>query len=120
MSDGKRQREEVGSLKRIHPAVQNYAWGVQGGGVKGLVARMAGAPEEDGKPYAELWMGTHPSAPSKVFAEGGTGPAEDLSVFLEANPAFAGGKLVKAQLPYLFKCLSVRCPLSIQAHPDKR
>mmetsp|Transcript_3254 Transcript_3254/g.8169 ORF Transcript_3254/g.8169 Transcript_3254/m.8169 type:complete len:440 (+) Transcript_3254:37-1356(+) len=112
-ASAKRAREEVDSLQRLEPAVQHYAWGMTGG--KGLVAEMSGKAELD-KPYAELWMGTHPSAPSKVKEEGGG--SKDLSAFLEQYPAFAGGKIGQ-QLPYLFKCLSVRCPLSIQAHPNK-
>ncbi len=113
----------VEALQRIDAAVQHYAWGILGGGKNGLVARMSMAHEEPGKPYAELWMGTHKNAPSKIKADEAGSVSKDLSTFLEQNPEFAGGKdatKAQSQLPYLFKCLSVRCPLSIQAHPDKK
>jgi mannose-6-phosphate isomerase len=109
------------ALQRIDAAVQHYAWGMVGGGKNGLVARMSMAHEEPGKPYAELWMGTHKNAPSKIKADEVGSATKNLSAFLEENPEFSGSKDAKAgsQLPFLFKCLSVRCPLSIQAHPDK-
>jgi len=111
-------KDEAGlieALQKLEPCVQNYAWGVMGSSPS-LVAKMAGGVPDPSKPYAELWMGTHPSAPSKV-------QGEDLSAFLRRNPSFAGEKVSSAEcdfkLPFLFKCLSVRCPLSIQAHPNK-
>ena len=53
-------------------------------------------------PYAELWLGTHPSGPSLL--DDGT----EL------------GKVVKnGQLPWLLKVLSAGKCLGIQAHPDK-
>ncbi|KAG8891505.1 Mannose-6-phosphate isomerase, partial [Tulasnella sp. 417] len=69
------------------------------------------------KPYAELWMGTHPSLASKVFKTG-----ETLKAHLASNPELLGAK-VRAEfgddLPFLFKVLAIRKALSIQAHPDK-
>ena len=107
----------------VQAAVQNYEWGVRGGGENGLVARMAKAPPAEGTPFAELWMGTHPKAPLKlVEAAPGAAAGAPLSDFLRAHPAFAGEKSVATygdQLPYLFKCLSVDKALSIQAHPNK-
>jgi mannose-6-phosphate isomerase len=49
-------------------------------------------------PYAELWLGTHPSLPS----------------FVGETPLTA----LVGSLPYLLKVLSVSLPLSIQVHPD--
>lgn len=51
------------------------------------------------KPYAELWMGTHINAPSKLKSGK---PLSDV-----------------INLPFLFKVLSINKALSIQAHPDK-
>lgn len=50
-------------------AVQNYAWGVKG--MRSSVAQLAKAAQPnievaDDQPFAELWMGTHPSGPSVV------------------------------------------------------
>jgi len=52
-------------------------------------------------PYAELWIGTHPSGPTRL-------PNGDT---LEQT--------VGGQLPFLFKVLSAGKALSIQAHPCK-
>lgn len=50
-------------------AVQKYAWGVCG--MDSSVAQLAKAalPDlevADDQPFAELWMGTHPSGPSVI------------------------------------------------------
>ena len=55
--------------------------------------------EPDGRPWAELWLGTHPDGPSHL-ADGGL--LVDLT----------------GELPYLLKVLAVAEPLSLQAHPD--
>jgi len=55
---------------RLAGAVQEYAWGKVGASSK--VAQYAQATPgfalDNDKPYAELWMGTHPSAPSTVLS----------------------------------------------------
>ena len=50
-------------------AAQNYAWGKIGS--DSVVARLvqASMPDfvlDENKPYAELWMGTHPNGPSNI------------------------------------------------------
>lgn len=62
-------------------------------------------------------MGTHPSGPSKVAEDG-----KLLSDWLKENSSTVGvtaGGYPADDLPFLFKVLSVRTALSIQAHPDK-
>ena len=60
------------------PGVQSYEWGVPGGAKDSMVADFAectpelGFQRESSKPYAELWMGTHPTVPSRVVKEDGT------------------------------------------------
>ena len=100
-------------------AVQNYDWGIKGGcEVSSLGELNTGAPSDPSKPYAELWMGTHPSGPSVVSATG-----EGLKETIAADPtAHLGAKTVELfgdDLPFLTKVLSVAKALSIQAHPDK-
>lgn len=73
-------------------AVQHYAWGDTG-----FIPDLMGV-EPDGEPWAELWLGTHPAAPS-TFADG--------------SPLSAA----TGQLPYLLKILAAAEPLSLQAHP---
>ena len=71
----------------------------------------------EGEPYAELWMGTHPSGPSVVRASG-----EPLLDHVRRHPGELGERVAErfgGDLPFLFKVLSVRTALSIQAHPDK-
>jgi mannose-6-phosphate isomerase len=71
-----------------------------------MVAQMITETVDESKPYAELWMGTHPNGPSQVTLENGSqAPLADLT----------GGSLA-----YLFKILSVNTALSIQAHPDRK
>jgi mannose-6-phosphate isomerase len=69
-------------------------------------------------------MGTHPQGPSFVQDD----PASDrhgtaLSDLIKANPSLHLSDEVAREynndLPFLFKVLSVRKSLSIQAHPDK-
>jgi mannose-6-phosphate isomerase len=65
-------------------------------------------------------MGTHPNGPS-VLAEQ---PTISLKEKIESSPSelltSEISKIYKDDLPFLFKVLSVRIALSIQAHPDKK
>jgi len=111
--------------------VQTYAWGKIG--LDSAVARIAFAEGalsddialEEGTPYAELWMGTHPSGPSLVVLEQPWKTITPLSEWLKHNPELGGSKSMathkahKGSVPFLLKVLSVRTALSIQAHPDK-
>ncbi|CAL4986960.1 unnamed protein product [Urochloa decumbens] len=111
-------------LMRLRCAVQHYEWGRRG--AASLVARLAAAEDPgagsdiagaaDDRPCAELWMGTHPSAPSSLA------PDVSLRDWIARNPS-ALGRAVAARwggdLPFLFKVLSVAKALSIQAHPDR-
>ena len=63
-------------------------------------------------------MGTHGKGPSIVVAE----DSKPLKDWIQANPDCLGDKVrskFNAQLPFLFKVLSVNKALSIQAHPHK-
>ena len=44
---------------------------------------------ENEKPYAELWMGTHPSGPAKVVTDD-TEDTQYLSDYLKLNPSSVG------------------------------
>jgi mannose-6-phosphate isomerase len=77
-------------------SLQHYAWGD-----RRVIPRLLGL-EPDGRPYAELWLGTHPGGPSTVETAGGRRPLQDVS----------------GQLPYLVKVLAAGEPLSLQTHPD--
>lgn len=93
--------------------MQHYEWGSRG--ADSLVARLAGGAGDD-RPCAELWMGTHPSAPSALA------PDVSLRDWIARNPAALGRDVAArwgGDLPFLFKVLSVAKALSIQAHPDR-
>ncbi|MBL0716640.1 MAG: mannose-6-phosphate isomerase, class I [Desulfosarcina sp.] len=98
-------------LKNI---IQEYPWGSHT-----HIARLMGSNEPSETPQAELWMGAHPKAPSRVNVEGKwTG----LDKLVERDPeGILGKKIAKKfnnHFPYLFKVLAAARPLSIQAHPN--
>ncbi|XP_034031822.1 mannose-6-phosphate isomerase [Thalassophryne amazonica] len=104
-------------------AVQNYAWGKVG--LDSEVAKLVASGDplaviEDNKPYAELWMGTHPKGDAQI--KDNRIAQTTLSQWIAHFPACLGSKVKDAfhgQLPFLFKVLSVNTALSIQAHPNK-
>lgn len=87
-------------MQRLVNAVQRYAWGSTTA-IQDFLGEAV-----DGEPAAELWMGTHPSAPSRVEHEDGT--QVPLS------------ELIGGDLPYLLKVLAAASPLSLQVHPTAK
>ncbi|KDE07466.1 mannose-6-phosphate isomerase [Microbotryum lychnidis-dioicae p1A1 Lamole] len=100
---------------------QSYDWGKLGKDGSKVSQFAQGLPDfkyDEDKPYAELWMGTHPSCPSTLLET-----KENLKQYLKQHPELLGEKVVKHfgdDLPFLFKVLAIRKALSIQAHPDKK
>ncbi|CAH1635614.1 unnamed protein product [Spodoptera littoralis] len=100
--------------------VQNYEWGKLG--LESTVARLLSTAHPDividqSKPYAELWMGTHPNGPSVII-----GRDVLLSDYIKDNVDAIGPDVRKkfgVSVPFLFKILSIRKALSVQAHPKK-
>ncbi|MDB5232242.1 MAG: manA [Chitinophagaceae bacterium] len=92
--------------------VQHYEWGGYD-----FIPSWLGIKNSENKPYAEYWMGAHPSASSIIQ------PGEiKLDEAITKSPADFLGNEVYHQfktLPYLFKLLDVRDMLSIQVHPSK-
>ena len=66
----------------------------------------------------KLWMGTHASAPSKRKDTGQTlqDALNEDGNLLSSSVSSKFGR----SLPFLFKILSIRKALSLQAHPDKK
>ncbi|MTE19293.1 mannose-6-phosphate isomerase, class I [Streptomyces sp. TRM43335] len=93
--------------------VRPYAWGSTT-----AIPELLGT-EPTGEPQAELWMGAHPGAPSRIDRGGGETP---LSEVIAADPEGELGRAtVEAfgpRLPFLFKVLAAASPLSLQVHPD--
>lgn len=108
-------------LFQLQCEVNQYEWGKTGKDSK--AAQFAAATEQSSfeidneTPYAELWMGTHPSGPSKALPGGSL-----LSEVLADNQALCGEEIsdvYEGKLPFLFKVLSIQKALSIQCHPTK-
>jgi len=103
---------------RLHNQIQNYAWGTRDN--EAFIPHLLQFDPEPGVPYAELWIGTHPKAPSQVELPDGS--KMSLHDWIAQEPRTALGKAVNARfggLPFLFKVLSAGQSLSIQAHPTK-
>ncbi|OGV78539.1 MAG: mannose-6-phosphate isomerase, class I [Lentisphaerae bacterium RIFOXYB12_FULL_65_16] len=101
--------------------VQHYAWGGRGhDGQPPFIADLLGEREPGHRPYAELWVGAHPSLSAQVVHGTGVRPLSDeIAAFPEE---ILGRRLFRrglSTLPFLLKVLDCHEPLSIQAHPDQ-
>lgn len=91
-------------LFAITNPVRDYAWGSMTS-----IPEIIGT-EPTGSPQAEMWIGSHPGAPSVRDADG-----VGLDELLEREPNLAGG----TGLPFLMKLLAAATPLSLQVHPSR-
>lgn len=99
---------------KLKGKVQHYAWG----GYE-FIPHWLGIQNKEYKPFAEYWMGAHPSASSDVVTPNS---ALSLHELVKGFPEITIGNKVQqkfGELPYLFKILDVREMLSIQVHPTK-
>lgn len=98
--------------------IKNYAWGTVG--ENAFIPKFINEKIESNTPYAELWIGAHPSASSDVKMNNFYVPMYKL---IEQYPKQILGAELAARfdnkLPFLFKVLSAAEALSIQAHPNK-
>ena len=99
---------------KLKNQIQNYPWGSHS-----AIQHLMGIPPTR-EPWAELWMGAHPVAPSRIYVND---EWMSLDTFIRHSPIQILGKKTADQyqntLPFLFKLLAAEKPLSIQAHPDK-
>jgi mannose-6-phosphate isomerase len=90
--------------------VRHYPWGS-----RTVIPELLGETSPADRPYAELWMGAHPDAPSVLS----TGTPLDKAI--EEQPDALLGAAVHerfgTRLPFLMKVLAAEQPLSLQAHP---
>jgi len=90
--------------------IRPYDWGS-----RTAIARLQGRPSPTAAPEAELWIGAHPGAPSRL--PDGTA----LSDRIAADPVGELGAPTVAELgprlPFLAKVLAAERPLSLQVHP---
>ena len=100
-------------MDRLENTVRPYAWGSTT-----AIPELLGE-DPTGEPRAELWMGAHPGAPSRIDRGTGSTP---LSEIIAADPeGELGAASVRGygpRLPFLLKLLAAAAPLSLQVHPD--
>src|SRR5437016_5389566 len=98
-------------MLRLENPIQNYAWGSHS-----AISRLLRGTSPSEQPEAELWLGAHPKAPSRVLPGG-----QSLAALIEREPEPLLGAAVLsrygARLPFLLKVLAAELPLSLQAHP---
>jgi mannose-6-phosphate isomerase len=103
------------TVRRMVNPVMPYAWGS-----RDAIATMQRRPVGDA-PEAELWMGAHPQAPSRLERHDGT-PGEALDAVIASDPlGVLGERCVERfgpRLPFLLKVLAADQPLSLQVHPN--
>lgn len=83
-------------MRRLHNMTQAYDWGSTSD-----IPRFLGRTGS-GEPVAEMWLGTHPLAPSQVETPEGLRPLSDVA----------------GDVPFMLKILAAEQPLSIQVHPN--
>lgn len=83
-------------LHTVHGSIQHYDWG-DIAALPRLLQR-----EPDGKPWAEIWFGTHPIAPAHIDANNG--------------PLLS---TLSGEMTMLVKLLACASPLSLQTHPTQ-
>ncbi|MFF5899134.1 mannose-6-phosphate isomerase, class I [Streptomyces argenteolus] len=100
-------------MDRLLNTIRPYPWGSTT-----ALADLMGTTA-DGTPQAELWMGTHPAAPSRLLRASGP---QTLDAVITSRPAAELGEATLRRfgprLPFLLKLLAVEAPLSLQVHPD--
>ena len=84
-------------MYRVVGSVQRYDWGDTN-----YIPQLLGV-QPDNTPWAELWFGTHPGAPSLVETPEGRIPLSDIA----------------GELDVLVKILAAAKPLSLQTHPTR-
>jgi mannose-6-phosphate isomerase len=101
------------SVLPLDNPVQNYAWGSTD-----AISSFLGRPNSSGRPEAELWIGAHPRAPSRVAVSPGGTLEERIRSAPEALLGPAVAREYSGELPFLLKVIAAAEPLSVQCHPN--
>ncbi|MDP5252880.1 MULTISPECIES: mannose-6-phosphate isomerase, class I [unclassified Vibrio] len=99
-------------LFKLDNPIQHYSWGSQTS-----IEELFGIANPSGEPQAEMWMGAHPNGCSKI-----AGTDALISEIINQDKAAVLGTYTSSrfgELPFLFKVLAAKTPLSIQVHPNK-
>ncbi len=103
---------------KLFNKIQNYDWGTKDNDA--FIPKFLGIKPEHDVPYAELWIGAHPKAPSEIEIDGKRFPLD--KIIAEYPLEFLGEYVSKKfdnKFPFLLKVLSAERALSIQTHPNK-
>ena len=101
----------MNKIIQLENPIMNYAWGS-----KTFIPALLGEATPSEESQAELWMGAHPKAPSRI------GDRTLIEVIADNPVGMLGAATAErfhGRLPFLFKLLAAGTPLSIQAHPNK-
>lgn len=93
--------------------VQPYDWGS-----REFIARLQGRAVPSEGPEAELWIGDHPRAPSRLQHSGGHSLRDHIAAHPIETLGQASFDQFGARLPFLAKILAAARPLSLQVHPN--
>ena len=96
----------------LSPNIQHYHWGDYS-----FIPELQGRPKGD-QPEAELWMGAHPTSPSRTV-ESDRGLDDIISTQPQNTLGPQAGDF-QNELPFIMKILAIREPLSIQVHPNAK
>lgn len=102
-------RDKGWRVHLLENPVRDYAWGS-----RTHLPRLLGR-EPDGRPWAELWMGAHPTAPSRLAD--GTSLRDAIAADADALLGRRLHSVFGDRLPFLMKVLAAAEPLSLQVHP---
>lgn len=103
-------------IRRLLNPIRDYAWGS-----RTALAELTGRAAPTPGPEAELWMGAHPAAPSRVATSDGEVTLREW-IARDAVAALGAGVAERfdGELPFLLKVLAAEAPLSLQTHPSAR
>ncbi len=100
-------------IAKLENSIRHYDWGS-----REFIARLQARSTPSELPEAELWIGDHPRAPSRLLGA----IEESLPDCIRRAPeVLLGVRSIERfgpTLPFLVKVLAAASPLSIQVHPD--
>jgi len=103
---------------KLFNKIQHYDWGTRD--AHAFIPGFLGIEPQPDTPYAELWIGAHPKAPSEIQIDDRRVPLNEIiAEFGRESLGDYVSKKFSGKLPFLLKVLSAAEALSIQTHPSK-
>ncbi|MEJ5920944.1 mannose-6-phosphate isomerase, class I [Bifidobacterium thermophilum] len=103
----------------IRPVPKRYVWGSYTRLQSLFCAELLSTAGGSDGPLAEMWFSGHPQSPSRLIAPDGSQTTVLQAV--RERPEYMLGRRCSEQfgpeLPFLFKIIAARIPLSLQVHP---